>query len=53
MNKSIKVGIIALFVLLSVGFAAVAANLIVNGNANIASNPNDFNAYRYDFIKTV
>ena len=37
MNKSIKVGIIALFVLLSVGFAAVAANLIVNGNANIAS----------------
>jgi hypothetical protein len=45
MNKSIKVGIIALFVLLSVGFAAVAANLIINGNANIATNTNDFNVY--------
>lgn len=45
MKRPAKLGIIILIVLLSVGFAAVATNLIINGSANIASNTNDFNVF--------
>ncbi len=44
MNKS-KIGIIILLLLLAVGFATVTANLIINNNANISSNPDDFNVF--------
>ena len=45
MKKSMKVGIILLIVFLSIGFATVATNLIINGSANIGANTDDFNVY--------
>ena len=42
MSKN-RIGIILLLLLLTVGFATVTANLIINNNANISSNPDDFN----------
>jgi hypothetical protein len=45
---SSKLNVIVLILLLSIGFAAVATNLIINGNARISSNPVDFDVY---FVK--
>ena len=45
-NRS-KIYIVILICLLAIGFAAVTANLIINSNANISSNPDDFDVYFY------
>ena len=42
MNKR-RIGIIVLLLLLTIGFATVTTNLIVNNNVNISSKPGDFN----------
>jgi len=42
---SSKLNVIVLILLLSIGFAAVATNLIINGNARISSNPDDFDVF--------
>ena len=42
---SSKLNVIVLILLLSIGFAAVATNLIINGNTRISSNPADFDVY--------
>ena len=41
MSKN-RIGIILLLLLLTVGFATVTANLIINNNANISATPDDF-----------
>ncbi len=45
MKKTNTIGIIVLVLLLAVGFAAVATNLIINGQATIGVNQEDFNVY--------
>lgn len=45
MRRHIGSGILILVILLSVGFATVATNLLLNGQANISSNSNDFDIY--------
>ncbi len=50
MNRNSKIGIVALILLLSIGFAAVATSLIINGVANVSINPADFDIY-FSFAK--
>ncbi len=45
MKKMTKHGIVGLILILAVGFAAVATNLIINGNTVVGSNQNDFDVY--------
>jgi len=45
MKSTSKFAIILLISLLSIGFAAVATNLIINGNTKISTNPDDFDIY--------
>jgi hypothetical protein len=45
MKSTSKFAIILLISLLSIGFAAVATNLIINGQSNISSNSIDFDIY--------
>lgn len=45
MNKRTKIYLIITVLLLTVGFASVTTNLIVNANSNISANLNDFNVY--------
>lgn len=47
MKRNSKIGIIALIILLSIGFAAVTTNLIINGQANVSVNADDFDVYFY------
>jgi hypothetical protein len=42
---SSKLNVIVLILLLSIGFAAVATNLIINGGARISTNPDDFDVF--------
>lgn len=46
MSKN-RIGIILLLLLLTVGFATVTANLIINNNANISANTGDFDVIFY------
>ena len=48
MNKITKYGIVGLFVMLAIGFAAIATTLIINGTINVGSNPADFDIYFSD-----
>lgn len=41
MNRQLRITIITLLLLVSVGFAAVATNLLINGSATIGINEND------------
>ena len=45
MNKRTKIYLIITVLLLTVGFASVTTNLIVNANSNISANLNDFRVY--------
>ena len=45
MNKRTKIYLIITVLLLTVGFASVTTNLIVNSNFNISANLKDFNVY--------
>ena len=40
-----RIGIITLILILSIGFAAVTTNLLINGSATIGINANDFNVF--------
>jgi hypothetical protein len=42
---SSKLNVIVLILLLSIGFAAVATNLIINGGPRISTNPDDFDVF--------
>ncbi len=50
MKKSTRIGIIVLILILSIGFAAVATNLIINGTARLSNNPDDFEVYFFDAV---
>ena len=45
MKRHVGSGILILVILLAVGFATVATNLIINGQANINANTDDFDIY--------
>lgn len=50
MKRNSKIGLIIIVLMLSVGFAAVATNLIINNTVNIGINPADFDIY-FSFAK--
>ena len=50
MKRNSRIGIIILMIILSIGFAAVTTNLIINGAAIVGINPSDFDIY-FSFAK--
>ena len=43
MKKTKDLGLLILVLLMAIGFATVTTNLVINGSANVATNPADFN----------